>query len=209
MSKSKISILVFFVVLITQPYLALAGIPDVTMCDASLAYPGPGTPSLLIVPDGGGNPFTEAHDEEGNVVDATVTLFIRDANGDPIVNFPFEDCWLVSEDGGMVACIGGATADQSTDVNGMTYWVNPLFAGGYSQAPFRVIINGNSLPSSLDLSFNSPDINGDGTVNLADVALLATCYFSGYHFQCDYNGDGQLNLVDIYIFVEHLGAECP
>ena len=209
MFKSKISILAFVVIFLTLPFLAFAGVPDVDQCDASMAYSGPGTPSLLVVPDGDGNPFTEAHDEEGNMVDATITLIIRDGAGDPIINYPFEDAWLESEDHGMVACVGGAVANASTDVQGMTYWSNPMFAGGYSQAPTRVFVNGLYLPTTLALSYNSPDINGDGAVNLSDIALFSIAYFSGYQFRCDYNGDGELNLADVTIVAEHIGASCP
>ena len=73
MIKLKVIVLVFSVVFITQPLLALTGIPDMSECEVSIAYTGPGTPSLMNVPNGEGNPFTEATDEEGNVVDATIT----------------------------------------------------------------------------------------------------------------------------------------
>ena len=91
----------------------------------------------------------------------------------------------------------------------MTQWVNPLAAGGYSQAPVLVIVNGNSLPTTLGLNFNSPDMDGNGVVNLVDVALFAGCYFSGYCFAADLNGDGVVNLPDLAIFAEHIGATCP
>ena len=130
MSKSKINILVLVLVFITQPLLALAGVPDLPQCEVSIAYPGPGTPSLMNVPDGDGNPFTAAHDEQGNLVDATITLYLRDAWGTAIANFPFEDMWLESADGGVVSCHWwGIIADQNTDINGMTMWANPPIAG--------------------------------------------------------------------------------
>jgi hypothetical protein len=209
MSKSKIIVLVFAVVFITQPLLALAGIPDATQCEASLAYSGPGTPSLLVVPDGSGNPFTEAHDEEGNVVDATITLIIRDGAGVPIYNYPAEDCWLESVDGGIARCIGGATADFNSDLDGMTQWINPVMAGGNSQAGVRVVINGNGLLEVLGLYINSPDMDGNGVVNLVDVAHFAGCYFGPYCFAADMNGDGVVNLPDLSIFAGHIGAICP
>ncbi len=211
MLKSKIVILVFALLFIAQPYLAVSGIPDFSRSEAFIAYTGPGTPSLLVVPDGSGSRFTEARDEQGNVVDATITLFLRDSTGASIANYPFEDLWLESADGGLAPCLGGSNADYNTDINGSTEWVNPLLAGGYSQGPVLVLINGSALTSNpgLPLKFNSPDINGDGVVNLADVAILSPDYHSGYTFRCDLNGDGLLNLSDVPIFAHHFAAQCP
>jgi hypothetical protein len=210
MLKSKIVVLAFAVFFIAQPYFAFSGVPDVSRSEAFIAYTGPGIPSLLVVPDGNGSRFTEAHDEQGNMVDATITLFVRDGAGTSIAYYPHEDLWLESADGGMVPCIGGSNADHATDINGMTEWVNPLFAGGYSQGPVLVLINASALTTNpgLPLKFNSPDINGDGFLSLQDVSILSTDFYTGYTFRCDMNGDGALNLSDIAIFAQHLDAEC-
>ncbi len=211
MFKPKFVILVLAFAFITQPGLALSGVPDLVTSEAFIAFEGPGFASLLVIPDGNGNRFTEAHDELGNVVDATITLYLRDGAGSSIANYPFEDLWLESIDGGLVSCIGGSTADDNTDYQGITQWVNPMFAGGYSPNPVLVIISGTALGSNpgLPLRFNSPDINGDLTVNLQDVSILAIDFSMGYSFRCDFNGDGYLNLRDIPIFAEHFGAQCP
>ena len=51
----------------------------------------------------------------------------------------------------------------------------------------------------------TPDINGDGVVNLADVGLFASLFFSGaYQAAIDFNCDGVLNLADIGIFAAAL-----
>lgn len=211
MLKFQTVILLFAVTLIGQPCLAISGVPDLYTSEAFIAYDGPGVPSLLVIPDGSGNRFTEAHDEQGNVVDATITLFLRDGGGIPIANYPFEDLWLESMDGGLVSCIGGTTADENTDIQGVTQWANPLFAGGFSHGPVLVFISGSALGSNpgLPLKFNSPDVNGDLLVNLQDISILAADYFSSYNFRCDLNGDSYLNLQDLPIFAEHIGAQCP
>ena len=211
MLKFKTVILLFAVTLIAQPCLAISGVPDLYTSEAFIAYDGPDVPSLLVTPDGSGNRFTEAHDEQGNVVDATITLFLRDGAAIPIANYPFEDLWLESIDGGLVFCIGGTTADANTDAQGVTQWVNPLLAGGFSHGPVLVIISGSALGSNpgLTLRFNSPDINGDLRVNLQDISILAIDYFTNYNFRCDLNGDSWLNLQDLPIFAQHIGAQCP
>lgn len=212
MMKTKIIFGTLTFLFIVVPGLAdVPTIPDLSHSFATIAYNGPGTPTLLVVPDGNGNPFTEARIEDGTVVDATITLTILDPMDVPIAHYPFEDCWLESMDGGLVPCIGGTTADYNTDFNGMTEWVNPPYAAGYSEAPVLVLINGDALDTNpgLPLNFNSPDINGDGIVNLTDVAILSDAYFSGYQFRCDLNGDGLLNLSDVPIFATHFTAQCP
>jgi hypothetical protein len=186
-------------------------IPDLSHSVATIAYGGPGTPSLLVVPDGNGNPFTAAHDEDGNAVDATITLTLLDIFDVPIANYPCEDLWLESADGGLVSCIGGSNADYDTDANGQTQWVNPLRAAGSSEAPVLVMISGAALDNNpgLPLNFNSPDLNADGIVNLIDVAIASQDYYAGYSFRCDWNGDGLLDLRDVPILAVHMGAQCP
>ena len=212
MLKFKIVILAFAVSFLAQPCFGVSGVPDLFQSEASIAYVGPGTASLMVVPDGSGNSFTEAHDEQGNVVDATITLYLRDSQGVPIVAYPLEDLWLESANSGLVFCVGGTTADYITDNQGMTQWVTPLHAGGYSQFPVLVIVSGSALTSNsgLPLRFNSPDTNGDLTVNLQDIHNLALDFFRGVNnFRSDLTGDGVLNLQDIPIFAQHLGALCP
>jgi hypothetical protein len=203
--------MVFAIWLIAQPCLGLSGVPDLFQSTAEIAFNGPGIPSLLVVPDGSGPPFTAAHDPIGNVVDATITLYLRDGSGFPIVNFPWEDLWLDVVDGGLTGCGYFLNPDQNTDAAGATRWTLPPLAGGYSPGPVLVFINGSPLISNagLPLQINSPDIDGDAVVNLQDLAILAGDYFGPYDFRCDLNGDGQLNLQDISIFGQHYGARCP
>jgi len=211
MSKSKSLLIIIAVLIIAQSCFALSGVPDLNQSCAYMTYTGPDIPSLMVVPDGSGPRFTEAHDDQGNVVDATITLSLRDALAIFIVNFPQEDMWLESADGGLVFCIYGAIADHNTDATGKTKWTNPPLAGGHSQGPVLVMVNGSHIncPPELPLKFNSPDINGDGFVNLQDIAILSGDFYTGYNFRCDLNGDGNLNLQDIPIFAQHYGAQCP
>lgn len=190
--------------------LAMAGVPDVTQCSATRAYTGPEGTVLFNVPDGNGSPFTGAVKVGGGTADATITLIIRDGAGLPIANYPSEDAWIESQDGGMVACLGGAVADFSTDVNGETVFQNALQAGGQSLAPTIVLINGNALGNSLPIGYNSPDLDGSGTVNLTDVQLFAGD-FSGvsYAFRSDLWFDNIVNLSDIPLLAASIGAGCP
>lgn len=47
----------------------------------------------------------------------------------------------------------------------------------------------------------SCDINGDGVVNLADIGLFASLFFTpGYQPRIDFNCDGVVNLMDLSTF---------
>jgi len=190
--------------------LAMAGVPDVTQCTATRAYVGPEFCVLLNVPDGNGAAFTDAVKVGGGVVDATITLIVKDGAGVAIANYPFEDAWIESVDGGMVACVGGATADASTDVNGMTQFQTPLQAGGSSLADTRVLINGNALANTIGVGYNSPDLDASGAVNLTDVQIFATDFFDvSYKFRSDLFFDNVVNLSDLPVLASTVGAACP
>jgi hypothetical protein len=176
-----------------------------------MAYSGPETLTLMVRPDGGGRSFDEAFLPWGDTADATITLELRNANWDPVSNFPAEDLWLESYDDGLVPCLGGTIADANTDALGMTRWQNPLFGGGNSEALTLVLVNGSQLESTggVHLSFNSPDINGDLVVNLTDVAQFAADYFGVFAFRSDFHRDGMINLQDLATFAQAYGATCP
>lgn len=191
--------------------MATAGVPDLNLSTATRAYAGPETAVMFNIPNGGGAAFTDAAIIGGSV-DATITLTLVDGAGVPIANFPFEDAWIESADGGMVACTGGATADFNTNASGVTTWVTPLQAGGASQALTVVMISGAALTSSagLAISHNSSDLNGDGNVNLTDVPLFANDFYAGvYAFRSDFSYDGTVNLSDVVKLAQALGAACP
>jgi len=201
------------VLIIGAASFATAGVPDLENTTASRAYGGPETLSLFNVPNGSGKAFSQAFLPAlaGNA-DATISMTLRDGLGLPIDNYPFEDMWIESGDGGMVACGGNAVADLTTNAAGYTEWALPMTAGGYSEALTFVSINGDYLTSNagIALNFNSPDINADGAVNLSDGGFFSTDLFVGpYNYRSDYNFDGALNLTDGGFLASAIGATCP
>jgi len=184
--------------------------PDLELSAAWCEFSGPDPVVVVNFPSGEGRRFDEAR-ISGGVVNGTIHLMLLDGMGVPINDYPREDIWLISVDGGAASCIQGSLADANTDVNGETSWVNPLMAGGYSEANTSVIINGSPLISpGLNIHFNSPDINLDGVVNLTDVAMFSQDFFGWtYQFRSDFHFDGFLNLSDLAILGEGIGASCP
>jgi len=192
-----------------------SGIPDLSHSVATLAYPGAGALSLFNLPDGSGNPLTQAYlvnspGGQATLVDGTITLTLLDGNINPVSDFPLEDIWLRSTDGGMAPCIGGTNPDYNTDPFGQTVWQAPLMAGGSSLAFMQVSVNGQLIQGpGLPLAVNSADINGDLVVGLPDIVAFASDYFGSYGFRSDFHCDGALNLSDLGKFASGMGTRCP
>lgn len=189
---------------------ALANVPDINHSTVEWAYSGNQPLSLFVLPDGSGNALTEAFLPGGQTTDATITLTLVDDFLNPVANFPPEDLWLESTDGGMVFCNGGTVADTETDLNGRALWYTPLRAGSWSTARMNVRIMGDWAPmEGLRLSFNSADLDGNLSVNLTDVGIFATDLGAGYQYRSDFNFDGVINLVDVGLLAGGVGAVCP
>lgn len=203
---------------------AVAGVPDLTLTQASMAYNATPDPLLLLNrPDGTGNAFNAAIlTTDGTVQDATISMTVLDGNGDPVLSFPALDMWLETTNGGLVPCTGGTQADQNThNVTGFTLWAAPLQAGGADGGAgsgvvtMVMISNAPLVGSDLALWHNSPDINADGLVNVTDVQVFAVDYFAyaadplSYEFKSDLEYDGAVNVSDIVPLAQGQGHNCP
>jgi len=210
--RSCTSISVFILCLLVTPvtYAQTTGIGG-PYGEYDMAYQGPETLTLFVVPDGSGDTFDQASLPYGGTADATITMTLMDASWLPVAAFPAEDMWLESEDDGLVQCVAGTIADANTDTDGKARWHEPLLAGGQSQALTVIKVNGMllELTSGVHLCFNSPDINGDLRVDLTDMQLFAVDFFSSYDFRSDFHRDGIVNLSDIPPMALAIGVACP
>ena len=197
--------------------LAVAGIPDLSNSTASTAA-GVLTVSVETLPTGDGRPLNAARTSNGTpgntaLINATITLIVRDGNGDPIYLYPSEDLWLQTTAGGLKLCPGGSTADFSTDVNGQTTFSRAVFGGGHSEGEQTVVvINGSPLVgSNMNIRWNSPDISGDLKVDLTDTVTYAAdaLHPSPYHYRSDMFFDNQINLSDTVLYAQGIGRICP
>jgi len=193
--------------------MAVAGIPDLTLSTATTVAPA--QVSLFSVPNGTGKPLTQAKViSSGTLVDATITVTLRDGNGDPIYLYPAEDLWLETNAGGMVHCNGGTRAAFNTNASGQTTFVGPFNAGKQSNRTGGektvVMVSGSALSGSLlDILFNSPDIDGNLIVNLSDTVLYATDAKGAYNYRSDFYFDNLINLSDTVLYAQGLSAACP
>jgi hypothetical protein len=183
------------------------------------------TVHVLTVPGGGGPPLTSAEYFGGTPTDATIRIQLW-AQGDnpedpqppaPVANFPAEDIWLAAP--GLVPCPFWPNPDADTDDEGWFTFALPLTFGGWMDpeggpSDLLVFVNGSALseengpPISPGILINSPDIDGSGYVNLADVGYFAYDFFEVYHFRSDFIWDGVLNLADVGKLAAALGQSC-
>ena len=198
------------VLLVSATAVAQTGIPDLNQSTLERDDTGPSALSIMVVPDGSGPPLTQAVRPDGTIASAGLTATVRDGANFPVANFPFEDLWLESFDGDLAPCIGGTTADANTDINGQTRFETPLRAGGWTEGPLLLMLNGMAIVGSeVAIRINSPDSNGDGAVNMTDLATFAADYHGAYHFRSDFNFDGSIDLGDVVILAAKLGGSCP
>jgi hypothetical protein len=175
--------------------------------------------SLFVVPDGSGAALTEAIASSQTTVDATIRVQMVDSSGDPIAWFPAEYMWLVFDDetGTMGPCDDHQFhPDGDADADGWLTWTLPLHGGGWTEGPVWISYFGEpawgfaGTVDPLAMRANSPDLSGDGQVNLTDVVMFTeNLDVSQYHYRADFNWDGVVNLSDIVAFVYGLGATCP
>ena len=117
---------------------------------------------------------------------------------------------IEAADGGLVYCQQGTCADGPTDDTGTTTWVQPPLGGGSSQAGTVVYVSGSPLTwNILDLHFNSADLNGDLAVNLTDIGMFASDFFTYYHYRSDFHHDGVINISDLGLLAQSMQAQCP
>ena len=213
--KRIVSRLALLVLLSGTPLLA-ADIPLEPYVEASMATPGP--LSLFVVPDGEGHPLTRAYNSLGQEVDGTITMTLYDQIppwGVPVPGFPREDIWLMDVAGGLASCQEGTIPDSDTDALGVTSWSGALMAGGSAEPgsgnQFAINVNGWILAETMltQLRANSADTNGDGVVNLTDVAVFSSGYFGPYTYAHDFKWDGVVNLSDLAMLAAAIGAQCP
>jgi len=218
MVRRKLAGLIICGLLLAIAATAMAGIPDLTQCSATSLLPTGTTVSIYNLPSGTGWALTVAKQRTSSVrVNSQITVTIRDSAGAPIWLYPFEDIWLETAAGGMLHCPSGTSADFNTGATGRTTITGPFFASrwsgfGGSAEQTVVIIGGSRLTTAaFDIWWNSPDINGDGAVNLTDtVAYTANAGSGGtYSYRSDYYYDGAINLSDTVLYAQGLGAACP
>jgi len=209
MMKRLLSLAVAGLVAVGMTGLAMAGIPDL---DNSTASSPAGCVSISV--DGTGTAIGAAG--------MTVTVTVRDGNGDPVVGYPFQDVWLGDNAAGteITLCNGGSTAAANTNASGVTTITGAIAGGGTTNVGngggMQVYLAGVPLNGAgLPISASNPDLNGDLQVTTGgDLQPVpggfANLYLNaGYDIEDDFNCDGTENLLDVTRFAGQWAANPP
>mgnify|MGYP001813554497 FL=1 len=212
--KIPLGFAVIAVALIMVPGMGMAqmGCPDLEL--STVIQEVWGESALLVLPDGSGPPLTDAYRSDRTLIDATIFLNLYSScpPTGPMAGYPAEDMWLESTVGNLVFCPGGSIADGPTDGEGSTWWSGALSGGGWDSGSMIIRLATGDTPGLqlLPLLVNSPDLNGDLTVNLQDVALFAEDFFSApYELRSDLHFDRVINLSDLSVMTGKVGKTCP
>jgi hypothetical protein len=177
---------------------------------------------FTIAPGGGENLVDPGADN-----DYLIHMYCWDINCDPITTLTATDMWL-DRPGDLAPCPAPySQADQGTDATGYTSFSGTIFGGLNTDAVGGidcdttelyiyilgiVLTDDNWEPITVCVTFDSPDLNGDGAVTLPDFArfILDFNCTSGCDPCHDFNEDGFTNTADFAVFANYFNqSTCP
>lgn len=107
--------------------------------------------------------------------------------------------------------ISGITKSTARGVYDIT--ISASGKSGSASQPFVLSVNStteDAIGCLLSVCVRSPDINGDGLVNCADLAILSSEFGeSGSDLSADINGDGGVNVSDLSLLASHWSTGQP
>jgi hypothetical protein len=158
------------IVFSTLALLAFASVANAGIVDPANSWATMNNePGVMTIAPGGADSFIFP-------TDYTIDVYVNDSGGNP-VEIVASDIWL--DNPATVPCPGGWIADSSTyspDPGHTTFTGTPRggvpVAADCRGSQTDVIAVGNVI-HTLNLRFNSPDLNGDGEVTVGDFAVFA------------------------------------
>ncbi|HOX24552.1 MAG TPA: hypothetical protein PLL30_02185 [Candidatus Krumholzibacteria bacterium] len=195
--------------------------PVAANCTVQFNSPHP-LVSMYLVPNGAGTPLSACRGPGGAITQASITVIVRDANSQPVAGLTNRDVRIAQAQPGINWCPdtfypppfhGPNCADADTDAAGVTTFTQAYHGGGIEATGSQVWVreaNGQfaAIPGLLPVLMNSFDNNGDGAINLSDIANFAADMGTP-NYRSDFNYDGIVNLSDIVICIAVLGVTCP
>lgn len=174
-------------------------------CPAKMATVAGANLSVMNLPNRGGRGFCDAARPDGIGADATITVWgLPEGTSN-------DNIWL--------EFVGSPNVDfASADRH-----LHADFPVRYGRTEFRLSARGvgtsfpgvnrcfvhveglGALDPLLEVYFNSPDITGDGSVCLADLAVFLHDSSTGYNYRSDFVRDGTLILSDTLEFMQAYG----
>jgi hypothetical protein len=201
------------VVLFAASLLLVAGIASagiVEPCESEAVFNGTEPACYFACPLGDTQSFlNQGFSWSFTIVDGTLA---------PIADIPGTDFWVIDCDPAvdLFLCAGSASsaADSSTNSAGKTTMGNGSLTAGGCAFGLSPVVQGVVLedpndqcnPYCFDVQVTSPDITGDGDVQINDLSAFAFAYPPNAYDTCsDFNCDGFVNLADLAAFAFHYG----
>jgi hypothetical protein len=159
--------------------------------------------NVIVCPAGDGPRF----DEMGAIISVTVR-----SGGVGMPGIIPSDIWLIGSNNAVVLCGGSGAIDADSATSafppvGHTTISGALKAGGCDTG-LCVVVQGEVIgcpPTVLPYSVRSPDFNGDGLVDIIDLALFSPVYLGTQPYSpcMDLDWDGIVGLIDLALFGTH------
>ena len=199
------------------------GTPVAVHSQAVLMPVGSPPVSMFLVPNGSGTQLAGCFAFGGGTANVHILVTLIDVAGIQVPNVPATDVRIEEMQTPLSWCANSwyppplhapNLADGPSNAVGQTRFSLSYHGGGWVQgSTFVWVLEATGawmpIPTPLNLSFNSPDMNGDLVVNLTDIGLFAVSFFGPYQYQADFNYDGTINLTDLAMLAPTIGAACP
>lgn len=132
--------------------------------------------------------------------DVSVSIVVRDPAGNPCPGSTITLDVL----GGPLC--GSPLSITATTNNAGVATFSPRLGGHASTPVVATFTDASGVVIGFSTLVNSPDIDSNCVVNLADVSLLSQTFSTGIGIaRVDYNFDGIVNLQDVTFFAQHYG----
>lgn len=207
------------VVLFAASLLLVAGISSagiIDPCESDVVYNGTEPACYFACPQGD----TDAFYLQG----VGWAFTIVDLAAAPVANIPGTDFWLVDCDpaADLALCAGSASsaADSATNGAGQTTMYNGSLSAGGCADGLSPVVQGFVLEDAgagcaaycYNILVRSPDINGDGEVQLIDLSIFASAFPPNPYDTCaDMDCNATINIQDLARFAFHFsppGHKC-
>jgi hypothetical protein len=202
------------VVLFAASLLLVAGIASAGIIDpcttGNVVYNGTEPICYFACPQGDTDSF--------NLQGLGWSFTILDLVGAPVADIPGTDFWLVDCDAALdlALCAGSASsaADSATNDLGKTTMGNGSLSAGGCANGLSPVVQGFVLEDPLagcaaycyNILVRSPDINGDGEVQLIDLSIFASHFPPKPYDTCsDMDCNATINIQDLARFAFHFG----
>lgn len=212
--------LLLFSVLLVFASAVFAG--DVDDCESDCGLGGDCNPDTMKVTNCPAGDYEQIYRGCGGT-GAYIWVLVKNGSGGGIPGVPTTDFWLQGCVEEIYLCPSSVVTDSLTNGSGATTLsLAQIAAGGCSiNGGVYLVVQGQVIKvkpactenKCMDIMFKSPDISGDGLVDIVDVYPFGLSYNkskgeAGYDPCCDFTDDDLVDISDLAGLGRHYLHEC-